>query len=860
MSQSSLQNPMSLLKPTSPTTQPTLDSSFAISSQHATSGGSNQAVTIASSRSRAGSIIRSMVTPSASPSPSRRPSSATHTMMGKRMSSVSEALHLKLSALTLQQDGNPTLVSPYGNPTPPQLSPYPTTTFTNASTTSLSQVSESNWANKYDDFDIKDPIGYGSSAIVYSAIYLPMNKRVALKMIDLDMFERNQIDELRRETALMALSKHPNVLKVYGSFVNGSKLYIITPYLSFGSCLDIMKTKFREGFDEFSIATILKQALEGLVYLHKNGHIHRDVKAGNLLMDDQGTVLLADFGVSSSLSEKGDLRKTFVGTPCWMAPEVMEQEGYDFKADIWSFGITAFELATGHAPFAKYPPMKVLKLTLSNAPPTLEHVHTKYKYSKLFKEMIDLCLQKNPDSRPSAEKLLQHPFFKQCKKKEYLCKAILSQVLPLDQRPHKTLPQKRVSIESSDQWDFDDTPLPDANTVKTLPHDIERQIPTRTPIETTTAPPQQPTRRHITFGDVIVRDRSSSTSVTRAVDIPLHPSCLPDIANTAAATTKKSRFIIEDSDHGATTGSTTSIMLSQGGNTTSSDDHDTSKDITGTKHRYSLQLPGMECDRIPPDSILAASSARHLTGHSDSISGPLNRVASCENFSERKSRFEVQHITSNSTGTSTTFLEQHTPIDISRESSRSSLQPQPQKLGRFSVEKATGDGGNSNNSSMVNNDSNNNINSKDDSRKVGRFELTGRSTTTSSSSDNVVNTTMDSITFTREQIYPQMELLLKQTDAQKVLLQEVMTQLGSQSYLPCPSLGIKNRTDPSKRQIDSLVSQEHKRSSTDLQDTIDHLQQLLSASMEERSRLMKENDALRREVEQLQRQTGSSSS
>lgn len=175
---------------------------------------------------------------------------------------------------------------------------------------------------------------------MYSAIYKPLNKRIAIKIIDLDLFERNQIDELRvkyrsfvvyilvfpliffsfltlqRETALMALSKHPNVLRVYGSFVNGSKLYIVTPYLSGGSCLDIMKTAFPDGFDEVSIATVLKQALEGLIYLHKNGHIHRDVKAGNLLMDDDGSVLLADFGVSSSLVENGEsgLRKTFVGT------------------------------------------------------------------------------------------------------------------------------------------------------------------------------------------------------------------------------------------------------------------------------------------------------------------------------------------------------------------------------------------------------------------------------------------------------------------------------------------------------------------------------------------------------------------
>lgn len=112
------------------------------------------------------------------------------------------------------------------------------------------------------------------------------------------------------------MSKHTNVLQVYGSFVYGSKLYIVLPYLSGGSCLDIMKTRYAEGLDELCIATILKQVLEALIYLHKNGHIHRDVKAGNLLMDEDGTILLGDFGVSSSLMETGErgMRKTFVGT------------------------------------------------------------------------------------------------------------------------------------------------------------------------------------------------------------------------------------------------------------------------------------------------------------------------------------------------------------------------------------------------------------------------------------------------------------------------------------------------------------------------------------------------------------------
>ncbi|CAH1757954.1 3909_t:CDS:10 [Entrophospora sp. SA101] len=313
------------------------------------------------------------------------------------------------------------------------------------------------FSSSLDDYEIHKnrPIGYGASAVVYSALYKPLNKKVAVKIIDLDYFERNQIDEVRRETQLMSLSKHQNVLRVYCSFVNESKLYIITPYMSAGSCSDIMKSSYPEGLEETIIATILKQALQGLDYLHRNGHIHRDVKAGNLLVDEDGSVLLADFGVASSLTENGErkgLRKTF---PCWMAPEVMEHEGgYDYKADIWSFGITSLELATGHAPFAKYPPLKVIMVTLSNDPPTLERDSTKHKYSKSFKEMIDSCLQKDPTKRPSAEKLLSHSFFRQAKKKEYLYSKLLQSLPPLEDRPHKRVQQKPISYTKGVTWDF----------------------------------------------------------------------------------------------------------------------------------------------------------------------------------------------------------------------------------------------------------------------------------------------------------------------------------------------------------------------------------------------------------------------
>ncbi|XP_019167271.1 PREDICTED: serine/threonine-protein kinase OSR1-like isoform X2 [Ipomoea nil] len=209
------------------------------------------------------------------------------------------------------------------------------------------------------------------------------------------------------------------------------------PYMAGGSCLHILKAAYPDGFEEVVIATILREVLKGLDYLHHHGHIHRDVKAGNILIDARCGIKLGDFGVSACLFDSGDrtrMRNTFVGTPCWMAPEVMEQlHGYDCKADIWSFGITALELAHGHAPFSKYPPMKVLLMTLQNAPPSLDYERDR-KFSKSFKQMIASCLVKDPSKRPSAKKLLKHSFFKQARSNDYIAKTLLDGLPALGDR------------------------------------------------------------------------------------------------------------------------------------------------------------------------------------------------------------------------------------------------------------------------------------------------------------------------------------------------------------------------------------------------------------------------------------------
>ncbi|KAB2001784.1 hypothetical protein ES319_D11G019000v1 [Gossypium barbadense] len=283
------------------------------------------------------------------------------------------------------------------------------------------------------DYKLLEEVGYGASATVYRAIYIPFNDVVAIKCLDLDRCNSN-LDDIRREAQTMSLIDHPNVIRAYCSFVVDRSLWVVMPFMSEGSCLHLMKIAYPEGFEEPAIGTILKETLKALDYLHRQGHIHRDVKAGNILLDNNGTVKLADFGVSACMFDSGDRqrsRNTFVGTPCWMAPEVLQPgSGYNSKADIWSFGITALELAHGHAPFSKYPPMKVLLMTIQNAPPGLDYDRDK-KFSKSFKEMVAMCLVKDQTKRPTAEKLLKHSFFKHAKPPELSLKKLFTDLPPL---------------------------------------------------------------------------------------------------------------------------------------------------------------------------------------------------------------------------------------------------------------------------------------------------------------------------------------------------------------------------------------------------------------------------------------------
>ncbi|ORY74853.1 kinase-like domain-containing protein, partial [Protomyces lactucae-debilis] len=251
-------------------------------------------------------------------------------------------------------------------------------------------------------YEILDKLGSGSFGTVWKARIRASGQLVAIKHIDLEASDEDVV-EIQQEIALLGDCDPRYVTKYIESFVHGYTLWIVMEFMSGGSALDIIAAS--RPFSEVEAAVLLRELLHGLAYLHGQHKIHRDIKAANILLSDTGVVKLADFGVASQLSSNKSRRHTFVGTPFWMAPEVIQQAGYDSKADIWSLGITAIEIVLGEPPLSDYHPMRAIFLIPKQASPTLPR-----SFSSSFQDFVDLCLRKTVSERPNASQLLQHPF------------------------------------------------------------------------------------------------------------------------------------------------------------------------------------------------------------------------------------------------------------------------------------------------------------------------------------------------------------------------------------------------------------------------------------------------------------------
>jgi len=253
-------------------------------------------------------------------------------------------------------------------------------------------------------FDILYKLGEGSYGSVYKAMHKGSGKVLAIKQVPVE----SDLQEIIKEISIMQQCDSEYIVKYYGSYFKNTDLWIVMEYCGGGSVSDIMKLRHKTcGEDE--IAAILKSTLRGLEYLHMRKKIHRDIKAGNILLNLEGQAKLADFGVAGQLTDTMAKRNTVIGTPYWMAPEVIQEIGYACVADIWSLGITALEMAEGKPPYGDIHPMRAIFMIPSKPPPSFRNPN---KWSLEFTDFISKCLVKNPDHRATATQLLRHEFIK----------------------------------------------------------------------------------------------------------------------------------------------------------------------------------------------------------------------------------------------------------------------------------------------------------------------------------------------------------------------------------------------------------------------------------------------------------------
>lgn len=248
-------------------------------------------------------------------------------------------------------------------------------------------------------------IGQGASGGVFIAREVTSNdpkNQVAIKQMKLEQQPKKEL--IVNEILVMRSSKHPNIVNFMNSYLHEGYLWVVMEYMEGGSLTDVVTYNM---MTEDQISVVCRETLQGLVHLHQTGVIHRDIKSDNVLLSMNGDIKLTDFGYCAQINEMQAKRNTMVGTPYWMAPEVVTRKEYGPKIDIWSLGIMIIEMLEGEPPYLNEPPIKALYMIIFNGTPTIKNPEN---LSASFRNFIDQCLRVNAAERATGEELLKHQF------------------------------------------------------------------------------------------------------------------------------------------------------------------------------------------------------------------------------------------------------------------------------------------------------------------------------------------------------------------------------------------------------------------------------------------------------------------
>ncbi|KAI5725050.1 hypothetical protein M8J77_010336 [Diaphorina citri] len=330
-----------------------------------------------------------------------------------------------------------------------------------SSKSELQKLSEESLARQPEEvFDVLCKLGEGSYGSVYKALHKESGQVLAIKQVPVD----TDLQEIIKEISIMQQCDSPYVVKYYGSYFKNTDLWIVMEYCGAGSVSDIMRLR-KKTLSEDEIATILCDTLKGLEYLHLRRKIHRDIKAGNILLNTEGHAKLADFGVAGQLTDTMAKRNTVIGTPFWMAPEVIQEIGYDCVADMWSLGITALEMAEGKPPYGDIHPMRAIFMIPTKPPPSFREPDV---WTPEFIDFVSRCLVKNPEERATASEMLNHEFIQNARPP-----TILAQLIAEAREIRETLTNKLAGAKMQAAVVVNQVSDPDAVDSKTLVNNFD---------------------------------------------------------------------------------------------------------------------------------------------------------------------------------------------------------------------------------------------------------------------------------------------------------------------------------------------------------------------------------------------------